>query len=292
MLSKMGYWPWALSRARLLAAPKPRFTSLRMRRTGIAGGGEIAGDHLGGAVCGGVIDYEDFGGLVVGETGAFGEEGFEAVAQQVAGIVGDDDDGDRVRVGGAEVHRNASSIVRDGVGLGSFERGCYASLLKKLGSRNPALAAKIRRGGGEGGATPYVIGRWGTRMMVNGMRMDGIEIACCIAEICFSTLFSWWLRYVPFWHEPQVAGAGVGVTHLRVTREVILPGVTRLGINLGEQNFYDSGQMMKNLLYRNPGFEGMKYRSILHCTMGGAGQCVDTRQRFSVAGGILGWGKV
>jgi hypothetical protein len=75
-------------------------------------------------------------------------------------------------------------------------------------------------------------------------------------------------------------GSDNGVTHLRVTGQVILPGVTRLGINLGEQNYYDSGQMMKNLLFRNPGFEGMSYRSILHCNMGGAARCIDTQQGF------------
>lgn len=84
----------------------------------------------------------------------------------------------------------------------------------------------------------------------------------------------------PFWQAQRVSGVGDAVTHLRVTSQVILPGVTRLGINLGEQNFYDSGQMMKNLLYRNPGFEGMAYRSILHCALGGAAICVDTRQGF------------
>jgi len=41
--------------------------------------------------------------------------------------------------------------------------------------------------------------------------------------------------------------------HLRVTSQVILPGVTRLGINLGEQNYYDSGQMMRNLSTAIPG---------------------------------------
>jgi hypothetical protein len=75
-------------------------------------------------------------------------------------------------------------------------------------------------------------------------------------------------------------GAGGGVTHLRVTSQVVLPGVTRLGINLGEQNYYDSGQMVKNLLYRNPGFEGMSYRSILHCNIGGPARCLDTQQGF------------
>jgi len=84
----------------------------------------------------------------------------------------------------------------------------------------------------------------------------------------------------------QGAGASGGVTHLKVTNQVILPGVTRLGINLGEQNYYDSGQMMKNLLFRNPGFEGMSYRSILHCNVGGPARCLDTQQGFAWASGF------
>ena len=67
------------------------------------------------------------------------------------------------------------------------------------------------------------------------------------------------------------------VTNLRVTSQVILSGVTRLGVNLGEQNFYDSGQMLKNLLSRNPGFARMTYRSIFHCQTGGPARCVDAR---------------
>ena len=86
--------------------------------------------------------------------------------------------------------------------------------------------------------------------------------------------------------EPPEASAAaaqnstVGVTHFRVTNQVVLPNVTRLGINLGEQTYYDSGQMTKNLLYRNPGFEGMEYRSILHCLVGGPGTCIDSRHAF------------
>jgi alpha-L-arabinofuranosidase len=84
----------------------------------------------------------------------------------------------------------------------------------------------------------------------------------------------------------QASGATSGVTHLRVTSQVILPGVTRLGINLGEQTYYDSGQMMKNLLYRNPGFEGMAYRSILHCLAAGPTNCTDTRHSFAWPAGF------
>ena len=76
-----------------------------------------------------------------------------------------------------------------------------------------------------------------------------------------------------FWGAVSVAqaqSASADVTHLRVTGEVLLPNVTRLGMNLGEQTYYDSGQMLKNLIYRNPGFEAMTYRSILHCQAVGA----------------------
>lgn len=74
---------------------------------------------------------------------------------------------------------------------------------------------------------------------------------------------------------PQTASTATSVTQLRITHEVILARATRLGANLGEQNFYDSGQMLKNLLSRNPEFAGMIYRSILHCDAGGQGRCID-----------------
>ena len=59
--------------------------------------------------------------------------------------------------------------------------------------------------------------------------------------------------------------AADGVTRVSVTDEAIEQEATRPGINLGEQNFYDSGQMLRNLVSRNPGFEGMTYRSVVHC---------------------------
>ena len=70
---------------------------------------------------------------------------------------------------------------------------------------------------------------------------------------------------------------------MRVTNEVILKGVTRLGVNLGEQNFYDSGQMLRNLLGRNPEFAPMRYRTIFHCQRGGQGRCVDARTGIQFA---------
>ena len=88
-------------------------------------------------------------------------------------------------------------------------------------------------------------------------------------------------------HVPLSApSASSGVTTLRITDQLILPHVTRLGINLGEQNYYDSGQMVRNLLYRNPGFEGMTYRSILHCLSAGPSNCTDTRNNFTWPAGF------
>lgn len=84
----------------------------------------------------------------------------------------------------------------------------------------------------------------------------------------------------------QAVHASAAVTRLHVTSQILLPGVTRLGINLGEQNYYDSGQMVRNLLYRNPGFEGMSYRSILHCAAAGPSSCTDTRHAFSWPAGF------
>ena len=52
-------------------------------------------------------------------------------------------------------------------------------------------------------------------------------------------------------------------------------GVKRLGINLGGQDFYDSGQMLRNLIYRNPGFEAETWQSILQCDAVTATSCTD-----------------
>ena len=55
----------------------------------------------------------------------------------------------------------------------------------------------------------------------------------------------------------------------------VVPAVKRFGINLGWANNYDSGQIMKNLVFRNPGFEGLIYRSIVRCVAGTANGFVD-----------------
>src|ERR1035437_2346541 len=82
----------------------------------------------------------------------------------------------------------------------------------------------------------------------------------------------------PYRSAQRVNGESTGVTRMRVTNQVVLSDVKRLGINLGTQSYYDARQMMKNLLFRNPGFEGMSYRTIMRCDAGGQASCVDHRQ--------------
>jgi hypothetical protein len=65
------------------------------------------------------------------------------------------------------------------------------------------------------------------------------------------------------------------VTNIAVGGTVIQTGMQRLGVNIDGQNYYDSGQMMQNLVYRNPGFEGETWQSILQCASVTANTCTD-----------------
>jgi len=64
-------------------------------------------------------------------------------------------------------------------------------------------------------------------------------------------------------------------TNIDVSTNVAVPAVKRFGLNLGWATNYDSGQIMKNLLFRNPGFEGQIYRSIVRCVTGTPDGFVD-----------------
>lgn len=130
-----------------------------------------------------------------------------------------------------------------------------------------------------GGAAEPMRERGMTRSIFQAVLVDAGMVIAALGLMC-----SWTEMSSRQLH--ATAAIGNSTTHLRVTKQVILPGVTRLGINLGEQNYYDSGQMMKNLLYRNPGFEGMEYRSILHCLQAGPWNCTDTRHSFEWPAGF------
>ena len=68
------------------------------------------------------------------------------------------------------------------------------------------------------------------------------------------------------------------VTDIAISSKAIRTGVKRLGINLGGENFYDSGQILRNLVARNPGFEGGTLQSILRCKSVTATSCTDGNQ--------------
>ena len=64
-------------------------------------------------------------------------------------------------------------------------------------------------------------------------------------------------------------------TNIAVGTNVLHPSVKRFGMNLGNQDFYDAGQITKNLVFRNPGFEGEIYQSTIRCGAGTVTTCVD-----------------
>ena len=72
------------------------------------------------------------------------------------------------------------------------------------------------------------------------------------------------------------ANSPAGPTNLNIGTNVIQSGFVNLGINIEGQNFYDSGQMLRNLVFRNPGFEGETWQSILQCAAVTANSCTDT----------------
>jgi alpha-L-arabinofuranosidase len=74
---------------------------------------------------------------------------------------------------------------------------------------------------------------------------------------------------------PALAANAQTATNIQVTSTVQSSGVKRFGINLADQDFYDSGQMLKNLVFQNPGFEAEKYRSIMYCNAVTANTCTD-----------------
>ncbi len=69
-----------------------------------------------------------------------------------------------------------------------------------------------------------------------------------------------------------------GITDVAITNKVIQTGVKRLGINIGGQDYYDSGQMLKDLVFTNPGFEGETWQSILRCEGMTSTTCTDPNQ--------------
>ncbi len=65
-------------------------------------------------------------------------------------------------------------------------------------------------------------------------------------------------------------------TNLNIGTTVVQSGLINLGMNIEGQNFYDSGQMLRNFTFRNPGFEGETWQSILQCSSVSTDSCTDS----------------
>ena len=65
-------------------------------------------------------------------------------------------------------------------------------------------------------------------------------------------------------------------TNFAIGMTVQRTGVKHLGINIGGQDYYDSGQISRNLTVRNPGFEAEMWSSILNCEAATATTCTDS----------------
>jgi alpha-L-arabinofuranosidase len=86
------------------------------------------------------------------------------------------------------------------------------------------------------------------------------------------TLVSW------FAGTPVVSAA----TTIDVSTNVLVPSVKRMGIDFGMINYYDSGQVMKELVFRNPGFEGLLFQSVVAIGSGTATNAVEN-------GALIAW---
>lgn len=64
-------------------------------------------------------------------------------------------------------------------------------------------------------------------------------------------------------------------TTINITDTASLKTAKRIGIVLGNQDFYDSGQFMRNIAFRNPGFEAEIWQTIFHCEYVTATSCTD-----------------
>ncbi|HEY0795958.1 MAG TPA: hypothetical protein VGD64_09280 [Acidisarcina sp.] len=65
-------------------------------------------------------------------------------------------------------------------------------------------------------------------------------------------------------------------TTIDVGSTVKMTHVRRLGINLSAQNFYSSLLLQRNIMFRNPGFEGLMWQSIVKCATVTATTCTGT----------------
>lgn len=71
-----------------------------------------------------------------------------------------------------------------------------------------------------------------------------------------------------------VATATRAATTINVGDMVMVSGVKRFGLNFNWHYYYDR-VLLKNLVWRNAGFEGLLFRSMIRCESGTPTGCVD-----------------
>ncbi len=72
----------------------------------------------------------------------------------------------------------------------------------------------------------------------------------------------------------SLAGTQAATT-INVSTNVATASVKRMGMNLSFNTYYDSRLMMKELCFRNPGFEGQIYQSVVRVAASTATNCTD-----------------
>lgn len=72
------------------------------------------------------------------------------------------------------------------------------------------------------------------------------------------------------------AATALADTTITVSTNVVQADVQRLGLNIAMINYYDSGQVMKELLFNNPGFEGLLFSSVIQLGSGTATSAIES----------------
>ena len=78
-----------------------------------------------------------------------------------------------------------------------------------------------------------------------------------------------------------------GTTVIHVGSNIQRENVIRLGMNIGGEDYFDSQQILKNLVSQNPGFEGQQWQSVLKCGKPTPTSCTDGNNDGSWPEGFL-----
>jgi len=131
------------------------------------------------------------------------------------------------------------------------------------------------------------------------MRFSGIGVfAGILVGVGIGALFVTWLAVHRKLRWPLVtimaaappAAAAQGPTVINVSPVILHENVIRLGMNLGSENYYDSQQILKNLIADNPGFEGQQWLSVLQCGRATPTSCTDAGNQGAWPEGFLDGG--